>query len=73
MIEWTTDPDVRRRALVGLNKGEARLARLSAAVLRVSASLDHDTVLQEAVDSARALTGAGYGAGATVDEAGRPQ
>ena len=23
MIEWTTDPDVRRRALVGLNKGEA--------------------------------------------------
>ena len=26
MIEWTTDPDVRRRALVGLNKGEAHHA-----------------------------------------------
>ena len=44
MIEWATDPDVRQRALVGLNKGEAHLARLSSAVLRVSASLDYDTV-----------------------------
>ena len=26
MIEWTTNPDVRRRALVGLNKGEAHHA-----------------------------------------------
>ena len=26
MIEWATDPDVRRRALVGLNKGEAHHA-----------------------------------------------
>ena len=26
VIEWTTDPDVRRRALVGLNKGEAHHA-----------------------------------------------
>ena len=26
MIEWTTDPNVRRRALVGLNKGEAHHA-----------------------------------------------
>ena len=26
MIEWTTDPDVRRRALIGLNKGEAHHA-----------------------------------------------
>ena len=26
MIEWTTDPAVRRRALVGLNKGEAHHA-----------------------------------------------
>ena len=33
-----------------------RLSRLSAAVLRVSASLDLSTVLQEVVDSARALT-----------------
>ena len=34
-----------------------RTARLTAAILRISASLDVDTVLQEVVDSARALTG----------------
>ena len=34
-----------------------RVSRLGAAVLRVSASLDPNTVLQELVDSARALTG----------------
>ena len=49
---------------------EERLARLSNAVLRVSSSLDLDTVLQEVVDSARALTGARYGVIATVDGAG---
>ncbi len=48
-----------------------RVSRLSAAVLRASASLDLDTVLQEVVDSARALTGARYGVMATVDAAGR--
>ena len=48
-----------------------RVSRLSAAVLRASASLDLDTVLQEVVDSARALTGARYGVIATVDAAGR--
>ena len=36
------------------------------------ASLDLDTVLREVVDAARALTGAGCGAIATVDELGRP-
>ena len=45
---------------------------LSAAVLRIGASLDLDTVLSEVVDAARALTGAGCGAIATVDAAGRP-
>ena len=50
-----------------------RIARLSAAVLRISASLDVVTVLQEVVDSARALTGARYGVIATVDAAGQPQ
>ena len=50
-----------------------RIARLSAAVLRISASLDVMTVLQEVVDSARALTGARYGSIATVDAAGQPQ
>ena len=50
---------------------EERLSRLSAAILRVSSSLDLDTVLQEIVDSARTLTGARYGVMATVDEAGQ--
>jgi len=48
-----------------------RASRLSAAILRISASLDVDTVLREVVDSARALTGARYGLIATIDEAGR--
>ena len=47
-----------------------RFSRLSAAVLRINASLDVATVLQEVVDSARALTGARYGIIATVDDAG---
>ena len=34
-----------------------RLSRLSEASLRINESLDLDTVLQEVVDSARALTG----------------
>ena len=46
-----------------------RVTRLSAAVLRVSGSLDLETVLQEVVDSARALTGARYGLIVTVDSA----
>ena len=48
-----------------------RVARLGAAVLRVSGSLDLETVLQEVVDSARALTGARYGLIVTVDRAAR--
>ncbi len=51
----------------------ARNAALNAAILRVSASLDLETVLEEVVESARVLTGARYGAIATVDEAGLPQ
>lgn len=47
-----------------------RIARLSDAILRVSASLDLDTVLREVIDSARALTGARFGAIVTVDDAG---
>ena len=42
-----------------------RMSSLSGAVLRISASLDVDTVLREVVDSARALTGARYGIIAT--------
>ena len=50
-----------------------RLARLSAAILRISASLDVTTVLHEVVDSARALTGARYGVITTLDDAGQIQ
>ncbi len=62
-------PDELRRELSALQE---RVSRLSAAVLRISSSLDLDTVLQEVVDSARALTGARYGVIATVDETGQP-
>ena len=51
----------------------ARISALSAASLRISASLDLETVLSEVVESARALTGARYGAIATIGEAGAPQ
>ena len=46
-------------------------SRLSAAILRISASLELDTVLPEILDSARALTGARCGVITTVDEAGQ--
>ena len=50
-----------------------RIATLNAAILRINASLDLDTVLGEVVESARALTGARWGVIATVDEAGTPR
>ena len=50
---------------------ETRLSRLSEAILRINESLDFDTVLQEVVDSARALTGSRYGAITAVGEAGQ--
>ncbi len=46
---------------------------LNAAILRINATLDLDTVLGEAVASARTLTGARYGTIVTVDEEGVPQ
>ena len=49
-----------------------RVATLNAAILRINASLELDTVLEEVVGSARALTGARWGVIATVDEAGAP-
>ena len=48
-----------------------RDSRLSAAVLRISACHDLDTVLQEAADSARALTAAQYGVIVTVNGSGQ--
>jgi len=50
-----------------------RISSLSETMLRINASLDVATVLREVVDSARALTGARYGAITTVDGNGRPQ
>ncbi len=50
-----------------------RISKLSAAILRISESLDVSTVLQEVVESACALTGARYGTIMTVDEAGQVQ
>jgi len=49
------------------------ISSLGSAILRIRASLDVGTVLREVVDSARALTGARYGAITTVDETGRPK
>ena len=65
-----TASDEQGRELEALRE---RISSLSAAILRISASLDVGTVLREVVDSARALTGARYGVITTVDEAGQPQ
>ena len=46
-----------------------RIAALSAAILRISSSLDVDTVLHEIAESARALTGARYAVITTIDGA----
>ena len=49
------------------------ISTLNAAILRINATLDLDTVLGEVVESARALTGARYGVIVTLDEEGTPQ
>ena len=56
--------------------GEASVERssdLASALVRMGASLDLDTILGEVVACARELTGARYGAVATIDEAGEPR
>ncbi len=50
-------------------RGE-RITRLSAAILRISQSLDPPTVLEDVVESARGLTGARVGVITTLDERG---
>ena len=50
-----------------------RLSKLSAASLRISESLDVNTVLREVVESARALTGAGCSGITTMDASGQLQ
>ena len=56
-----------------LNTLRERISTLSSAILRISATLDVTTVLQEVVDSARALTGARYGVITTIDDQGQVQ
>lgn len=63
--ENTTDLQFRIVAL------EEQIARLSAATLRINSSLDLDVVLQEVVDTARALTSARFGIITTVDKRGQ--
>ncbi|MDE2904789.1 MAG: GAF domain-containing protein, partial [Acidobacteriota bacterium] len=64
-----TDSDDARRENEALRE---RISTLNAAILRIGATLDLDTMLPEVVESARGLTGARYGVIATVDEAGAP-
>ena len=52
---------------------EARHSGLAAAMLRIGASLDLETVLNEVVESARALTGARHSVISTIDETGAPR
>ena len=63
-------PDELRRENEALRE---RITRLSAAILRISASLDLNTVLQEVIESACALTGARYGGITTLDQEGQVQ
>ena len=64
------DPDAAGR---GHGTSGNHVSRLSAAILRISASLDLATVLQEVVESARVLTGARAGLITTIDDRGRVQ
>ena len=63
-------PDELRRKIETL---EDRISKLSAAILRISVSLDVSNVLQDVVESACALTGARYGVIMTDDEMGQVQ
>ena len=65
-----TQSDAARREIEALRE---RISTLSAAVLRISATLDLDTVLAEVLESARGLTAARCGVITTFDEAGAPQ
>ena len=62
--------DELRREIEGLRD---RMSRLSAASLRINASLDLDTVLGEVVEGARVLTGSHGGLITTVDDSGHPR
>ena len=61
-------PDHRDLEIAALRE---RLSRLSEAGLRINESLDFDTVLQEVVDGARALTASRYGAITVLGDSGQ--
>ncbi len=65
-----TGIDALRREVEALRE---RSSQLNTAILRISASLDVDTVLNEVVASARTLTAARYGTITTADDKGRLQ
>ena len=65
-----TSPDELRRENKRLRE---RISRVSSAILRINSSLDVNTVLREVVESARALTHAGNGVIATIDDSGEVQ
>ena len=65
----TKGPDTLLRQYKALRERHSRLSR---ALVRISASLDLDTVLREVVDSARAVTGARFGVITTSDERDLP-
>ncbi|MCY4587487.1 MAG: ATP-binding protein, partial [Bryobacterales bacterium] len=50
-----------------------RISRLCASMLKISTSLDINTVLHEVIDSARILTGAGCGVITIFDDSGKVQ
>ena len=50
-----------------------RISRLSEAILRINENFDFDSVLQEAVDGARKLTGSRYGGMTVIDDSGELQ
>ena len=65
-----SDNDELRQEIARLRE---RMSRMSAASLRISESLDLESVLREVVDSARVLTGAANAAISTVDRGARVQ
>ena len=65
-----TSPDELKREIEKLRE---RISRLSSAILRISASLDVNTVLHEVVESARALTDARQGVITTINDSGQIQ
>ena len=69
----TLDPATQDVASQDVAALRERISALGTAILRISATLDVTTVLQEIVDSARALTGSRYGIITTSDKAGEVQ